>query len=429
MSDSHDHKHDDVKCTVETLSPVRLELQIELTAEEAAKTYEEMTIAYAAQAKLPGFRPGKAPVDIVLQKFGHEIEHEVIDRLVPEGLHRALEMKAIRAVGVPSVEDVSYRVGEPLRFKAVVETWPEFELPAYKKLKLKKRDESVSESDIDRTIDDLRKKQAESLPVQDRAVNDGDFVTGRIQGRDLKTKRLMPTEKIVLVAGQPGNAPALNDNLPGLRAGEEKTFEYSYPADFMNKKFAGKTMAYTLNLESVRETVLPEVNEEFAKRLGEESLASVREKVRAELESLKRQTARRETSQEAIQAVIDKAEIILPESVVQEEMEIVLKNIASQLSGRTVTRDEAEVIRARARQQAEQNLKEHLVIRKVAQAEGIAVTDEDVDAEIKTIAESNHLPLARVMETFQEEGRRDGLKSTLLARRTVDFLVSQAIME
>ena len=418
-----------MKCTVETLSPVRRELAIEMSAEEAAETYEEMTAVYASRAKLPGFRPGKAPVDIVLQKFGHDIEHEVIDHLVPEGLHRALEQNAIRAVGIPSVRDVSYQAGEPLRFTAVVETWPEFELPVYKKLKLKKRDESVSEEDLDRTIEDLRRKQAEYLPVENRAVQNGDYVSGRIQGRDLKSKRLMPSEKVVLMAGHPNNDPALNANLPGLRPGEEKAFEYEYPADFPNKKFAGKTIAYTLKVESVREMVLPEVNEEFAKRLGEETLTAVRDKVRAELLSMKRQAVRRETSQEAIQAVIDKSEITLPESVVEEEMEVVLKNIASQLPRRNVTREEAEAIRAQARQQAEQNLKEHLIIRKIAQAEGFTVNEEDVDAEIKTIAESNGLPLARVMDTFQEEGRRDGLKSTLLARRTVDFLVTQSIME
>jgi trigger factor len=429
MSDSHDHKHENVKCTVETLSPVRRELAIELSAEEAAETYEEMTAAYASRAKLPGFRPGKAPVDIVLQKFGHDIEHEVIDHLVPEGLHRALEQNAIHAVGVPSVRDVSFRAGEPLRFTAVVETWPEFELPDYKKLKLKKRDESVSEEDLDRTIEDLRRKQAEYLPVENRAVQNGDYVSGRIQGRDLKSKRLMPSEKVVLMAGHPNNDPALNANLPGLQTGEEKAFEYEYPVDFPNKKFAGKTIAYTLKVESVREMVLPEVNEEFAKRLGEDTLTAVRDKVRAELLSMKRQAVRRETSQEAIQAVIDKSEIILPESVVEEEMEVVLKNIASQLPRRGVTREEAEAIRAQARQQAEQNLKEHLIIRKIAQAEGFTVNEEDVDAEIKTIAESNGLPLARVTDTFQEEGRRDGLKSTLLARRTVDFLITQSIME
>ena len=130
---------DDLKCTVETLGPVSRELDVEVSAAEAANTYEEMTASFASRAKLPGFRPGKAPLDVVLQKFGHDIEHEVIDHLIPETLHRALERHGIRAVGVPSIRDVSYRAGETIRFKAVVETWPEFELPPYKKLKLKKK--------------------------------------------------------------------------------------------------------------------------------------------------------------------------------------------------------------------------------------------------------------------------------------------------
>ncbi|MBN1938034.1 MAG: trigger factor [Candidatus Aminicenantes bacterium] len=431
MSDSHDHghAHENVTCTVEAVSPVQRDLRVELSADEAAKAHVEITESYISRAKLPGFRPGKAPVDIVLQKFGHEIEHEVIDRLVPEALHRALEQHAIRAVGIPSVRDVSYKPGEALRFTAVVETWPEFDLPPYKKLKLKKREETVSEEDVDRTVEDLRRKQAEYLPVENRGIQDGDYVSGRIQGRDLKSKRLMPAEKIVVVAGHPSNDPALNANLAGLKPGEEKSFDYAYPADFPNKKFAGKTIAYALKVESLREMVLPEINEEFAKRLGEESMDAVRDKVRAELLSLKRQEVLRETSRDAIQSVIDQAHITLPESVVQEEMEVVLKNIASRIQRRGVTREEAEAIRNQSRVQAEQNIKEHLVIKKIAQAEGFIITEEDVDAEIKSIAESNGLPLARVMDTFREEGRRDGLKSTLLARRTVDYLVGQSIRE
>jgi len=425
MSDPQDN----LKCTVETLSPVSRELDVEVSAAEAARTHGETTASFASRAKLPGFRPGKAPLDVVLQKFGHDIEHEVIDHLIPETLHRALEIHGIRAVGVPSIRDVSYRAGEPIRFKAVVETWPEFDLPPYKELKLKKRDESVSEDEVTKTIDDLRLKHSEYLPVENRGIRAGDYVTAQVQGRDLKSKRLMPKEKIAVVAGHEHNDPAVEAHLPGLRAGEETSFEHAYPADFPQKKLAGKSIAFTMKVLSVRETVTPEVNDELAKRMGEESLAVLREKVRTELQALKRQNARREASREAIQAVIDKASIILPGSVVEEEMEVVLKNIASQLPRRDLPREAVESIRARAREQAEQNLKEHLVIRKIAQAEGFMVTEEDVDSEIKTIAEANNLPLARVMETFREEGRRDGLKGTLLSRRTVDFLIAQSIME
>lgn len=424
-----DDSQDNLKCTVQTVSPVRRELEIEVPAAETEKARAEVTAAFAAQAKLPGFRPGKAPLDVVLQKFGHDIEHEVIDRLVPDTLHRALKTNGIPAVGVPSVENVAYRPGEALKYKAVVETWPDFDLPSYKKLKLKKKDETVSDADVDKTIEDLRRKHAEYVPVENRPVQAGDYVTIQIQGRDLKTKRLMPSEKLSAIVGDERNDPALNVHLPGLRTGEEKDFEHAYPEDDPRKKIAGKTIAYNLKVLSVRETVVPEINEEFAKNMGEESLSTLREKVRIELQAMKSQAARRETSQEAIQAVIDKAELPLPESVVEEEMGIVLKNIASQMPRRGLTREAVESIRSHARKQAEQNLKEHLIIKKIAAAEGFIVTEEDVDAEIKAIAEANGLPLARVIENFQEEGRRDGLKSSLLARRTVDFLVAESIME
>jgi trigger factor len=422
--------HDDLKSTVKILSPVRRELEIELSAAEAAKTYDEMVQEFSGRAKLPGFRPGKAPVAVVLQKFGHDIEHEVIDHLIPEVLHRALQLNGIPAVGVPSVENVSFEAGAPLKFKAVVETWPEFELPAYLGLKLKKRDSTVGEEEIDKTIEELRRKHAEYLPVENRGIQNGDYVAALVQGRDLKTKRLMPAEKAIVQVGHERNDPALNTHLIGLRTAQEKAFEYAYAPDFQNRKFAGKTIAYSLKVQTIKEMVFPEVNDELAKHLGEfETLDALKAKIREELTASKAQYSRRETSQEAIQAVIGQAKIELPETVVEEEMEAVLKNIASQLPRQGLSREAAETIRARAREQAEQNLKEHLVIRKIAQAEGFEVTETDIDDEIKVIASSNGLPLARVIDTFQEEGRRDGLKSTLLARRTVDFLVSRAIME
>jgi trigger factor len=422
--------HEDLKSTVKNLSSVRRELEIELSAAEAAKTYDEMVQEFSGRAKLPGFRPGKAPVAVVLKKFGHDIEHEVVDHLIPEVLHRALQLNGIRAVGVPSVENVSFEAGAPLKFKAVVETWPEFELPAYLGLKLKKRDPVVGEDEIDKTIEDLRRKQAEYIPVEGRGIQNGDYVVALVQGRDLKTKRLLPAEKAVVLVGHERNDPALNEHLLGLRAAEEKAFEYAYPPDFANKKFAGKTIAYTMKVQTVKEMIFPEVNDELAKHLGEfETLDALRAKIREELTVTKAQYVRRETSQEAVQTVIGQAKIELPETVVEEEMESVLKNIASQLPRQGISREAAETIRARAREQAEQNLKEHLVIRKIAQAEGFDVTEPDIDEEIKSIAAATGLPLARVMDTFQEEGRREGLKSTLLARRTVDFLISRAIME
>jgi len=422
--------HDEMKSTVKTISPVRREIDIELSAAAAAEVNERVVGEFTAKAKLPGFRPGKAPVAVILQKFGHDIDHEVIDRLLPEALHHALEDNGIRTVGVPSVEDVSYQAGGPLRFKAVVETWPEFDLPPYKKLILKKREAVVTDEDVDQTIKDLRRKHAEYRPVDDRGVKDGYYVAVEIQGRDTQTRRLMPSERVVVLAGNEKNDPAINENISGLRANEEKSFTHVYPADFQRKKFAGKTIEYTLKIQSVKEMVFPEVNDEFAKQIGEfENAEALRAKIREELTTVKAKEAKRETSKDAVQAVLAQATIELPETVVQEEMEAVLKNIASQLPRQGITREAAEAIRLRAREQAELNLREHLVIRKIAQAEGFTVTEDDVDAEIRSIAAANGIPPARALENFKDEEGRESLKGTMLARRTVDFLVAQAIIK
>ena len=421
---------DRLKSTVKDLSATRKQIEAELTAAEAAKEYETVLDAVAERAKLRGFRQGHAPRELVKQMFGHEVEHDVIDRLVPRVLDEILESDRLHAVGVPSVKNVHFEEGGPLTFTAVIETWPDFELPVYKRLKLRKREILVAPEDIDRSIEELRRKNADFVPVEGRGVADGDYVTVELQGRDLKTKRLMPAERVVVLAGREGNDPAVDQNILGLNVQEEKTYTATFSADHGNRKHAGKTVEYRLKVLSIKEMKYPEVNDDFAKHLGElENLAGLKDKIRQELDAGRARSARRETSEEAVQAVIDQAAIEVPASVLEEETESVLKNYASQLGPRGLNREAAEALHAQARAQAERNLKRHLVIQRIAQVENLTVSEEEIDREIESVALANNVPLARVMESFREEGRRDGLKATLQSRKVVDFLVGQAIIE
>jgi trigger factor len=422
--------NDRLKHSLKDLSATRKEIEVELSAAEAAKEYETVLDTYAERAKLRGFRQGHAPRDMVKQMFGHEIEHDVIDSLVPRTMEELLGSIRLQAIGVPAIEQVHFEEGGPLTFKAVVETWPDFDLPDYKKLKLRKKSTAVTPEDIDLSLEELRRKNADFVPVEGRGAASGDYVTIEIQGRDLKTKRLLPAERVVVLVGREGNDPAVDENVLGLKAQEEKTFSVSYPADHRNRKLAGKTVENRLKVLTIKEMKYPELNDEFAKHLGEfETLAGLKEKILQELEANRARTARRETSEEAVQAVIDRAAIEVPAGVLEEETAAVLKNYASQIGSRGLTREAVDTLRVQARAQAERNLKQHLIIRRIAQAEGLSIADEDIDREIEAVALANNIPLARAKETFGEEERRDDLRASLLSRKVVDFLVGQAIME
>ena len=426
MSDQPEH----VQSSVKDLGPTRKEIEAEVAAPEVGREYDRILEDYARRSRLKGFREGKAPKDVVKRMFGAEIQHSVIDALIPRVLGDLLEAKDIHSVGVPVVENVAYDEGGPLKFKAVVETWPDFELPAYKGVPVKKVEATVADDDIARALDELREKAVEYIPVEGRGVAAGDYAVVEIQGRDVKTKRLMPVEKVVILAGHEGNDPAINANLAGLAPGEERTFRHAYPADHKAKKLAGKEIEYRLKADSIKEKKLPEANDDFAKTLGEfDTLDAVRAKIREEIRASREQAARRETADAVLRTVVDRAAFELPKSVVDEEAEAVLKSMLQSAQGRPVAPEVLESLRGAARTQAEINLKRHLLLRRIAEVEGIRVTDEDVDREIQSLAKANGIPPAKVRESLSRDDRLDELKSSLLVRRTVDFLVGQAIIK
>ena len=419
-----------IKSTVKDLSSSRKEIEAELRAEEADQELQRIVDRYAGRVKLKGFRQGKAPKEMVKQMFGPDIQQSLFDSLVPKVLDEVLTTHAIRPVGVPVVNDLSYEEGRPLRLKAVVEVWPDFPLPAYTKIRVAKKDIAVSDRDIDQTLEELREKSAEYVPVEGRGVVIEDYVVIDLQGKDRKTKRLMPAEKVVVLAGHEGNEKIINDELLGMSIREEKRFTYAYPADHKNKKLAGKDIEYLIRVVSIKEKQVPGLNDEFAKHLGEyDSLTDLKGKIKSELQAARERAAKSEQTEEVLKAILEKVEIELPPSLVEEETQSILKRILSSAPQQNPAKETVDALRVSAGRQAEQNLKRHLVLKKIAEAEGLKVGEEEVDSEIQALAKANNIPPARVMESFNQEGRRESLKNSLLLKKTVDFLAGQAIID
>ncbi len=419
-----------IKSTVKELSASRKEIEAEMFPEEADQELQRIIDRYAGRVKLKGFRQGKAPRDMVKQMFAADIRQSLFDALVPKILDEALSAHAIRPVGIPVVKDLSYDEGRPLRLNAVVETWPNFSLPSYKKIRIAKRNSVVTDQDIDKTLEELRQKSAEYIPVEGRGIVNGDYVVIELQGKDKTTKRLMPAEKVAVLAGHEQNEKIINDELLGMGLREEKRFSYSYPADHKNKKLAGKNIEYLIRVVSIKEQQIPGLDDEFAKHLGEyDSLADLKEKIRTELLAARKRSAQNEQSEDILKAIVEKAEIELPPSVVNEETQSILKKLLSSTPPQNLTPETGEALRASAGRQAEENLKRHLILKKIAETEGLTVGKEEVDEEIKALAKANNVPLARAVETFNQEGRRESLQNSLLLKKTVDFLVGQAIID
>jgi trigger factor len=411
------------------ISPSRKEIELEIPPDEVRKEYEKILGEYAGKVKLSGFRKGHAPRDMVRSLFEHDIKHDVYDSLIPRVLEEELRGLRLNPVNVPVLRDLKHEEGQPLRCTAAFEVLPEFELPDYRTIQVCGQTSEVGEEDVDKVLEDIRARAAEYVPVEGRGVGDGDYAVVEMQGRDRRTNRFLPVEKAVVLAGHAENEPALNEKIKGMKAGEEGAFEVLYPKDHPNRRVAGKDIAYNLKVREVKEKKVPELNDEFARTVGTlEGLKDLREKVRKELVEAREKAGRNETASAVLAEVAKRVSLELPESVVEQESLAVLKRFLSASRDRRIAPEALEGLKAQSRRQAEDHLKNHLILEKIAKKEGFGVTEEEIQAEIRDLAQANHVSEPYLADMLKREERREELVETLLFRKTVDFLVKTAII-
>jgi len=412
------------------LGPSRKEIELEIPDEEFRQEYEKILGEYVAKAKLDGFRKGHAPRERVKALFDHEIEHDVYDSLIPRVLEEELRGLRLNPVSVPVLKDLKHEPGQPLRCTAAFEVLPQFELPDYRAIRIKKRSTELAKEDVDKAMEEIRGRAAEYVPVAGRGVADGDYAVVEMQGRDQKTKRLLPVEKAVVLAGHADNEPALNEKIMGMTPGEERSFEVAYPKEHPNRRVAGKEIVYGLKVRELKEKKLPALDDEFAKSLGvPDGLLALVAKVRQELQEGKERAARNETASDVLAAVADKVALELPESVVEEETLAVLRRLLQAYGDRRIAPEALEALKTEARRQAVDHLRNHLILEKIAQKEGLAVGEEEIQEEIRNLAKANNIPEATLADMMRrDEHRREELAESLLFRKTVDFLVKTAII-
>ncbi|MGZ5554867.1 MAG: trigger factor [Candidatus Aminicenantales bacterium] len=412
------------------LSPSRKEIELEIPDAEFHEEYEKILGEYVAKAKLDGFRIGHAPRERVKALFDHDITHDVYDALIPRVLEEELRALRLNPINVPELKDLKHEEGQALRATAAFEVMPGFELPDYRAVRVKKKPVEVSEEDLAKALEDIRARAAEYVPVEGRGVADGDYAVVEMQGRDARTKRLLPVEKAVVLAGHAENEPAMNEKITGMTPGEERPFEVVYPKEHANKRVAGKDIVYGLKVCEIKEKKLPPLDDEFAKSLGaSEGLTALKGKVRQELLAARERASQNEAASEVLKAITDKAALELPESAIEQESLAILRRLLSAYRDRGIAPEALEILKGEARRQAVEHLKNHLVLEKIAQKEGFQVTEEEVQAEIHNLARANNIQEAALADMIRrDEHRREEMVESLLFRKTVDFLMKMAII-
>lgn len=428
----------ELKIEMEDLSSVRKRLTVEIPEEETRKVYEEVSKKFASMARIPGFRPGKAPMGLIRNRFRNEIREEMIQDLLPRSYEEALKARDLKPLALPQIEKVNFEVGRPLNFQAVLEIEPQFDLGEYRGLRLEKKLGPVTDADVDAVLERLRDEAAKYVPVE-RAARSGDQLSLEIDGVTIDAASGEPSpekplheENVSLTLGAEDTLPEFSEGLAGAAAGDTREITVTYPEDFARREMAGKSLRYRAQVKMVREKVLAELDDEFAKDLGQdvESLEALRQRIRRELEANREHEVSNSLEEQAITQLLERHRFDVPEVLVEDRQQRRLQEFAYGLARRGVNLSRGMVnwkkLKDDMREPSDRDVRAALVLDRIAVAEKLAVTDDEVDDELEKIAQAQGTPVEKVALEFEKENRMEELKGRLQRRKTLRWVLDQA---
>lgn len=412
------------------VSETQKTLTIEIPSEVVDAEIDRVAKSYSRQARIAGFRPGKVPATVVKQRFRDQILHDVMHGLIPRAVEEALNERGIEPVDTPSIKEVALREGQPLRFTADIETVPAFDPGDLSAIEVRRPPTAVADDAVDRAVERLRERAARYEPVEGRPVVDGDTVVVDIERRDANGQ-VDRHEGVTIGLGSPANPPGFDAELVGLSAGDRKTFTIRFPADYAVRQLAETDVTYTVAVKEVRRKVVPELDDEFAKDLGEfDSLAALRERVRRKLEEEAEEHAARRVRADVLKQLAARVPFPLPPSLVEREIDRRLEEFARQLVAQHVDPRQAGIdwaeFREAQREAARAAVAGALALDELARREQITVAAEDVDKEIERIAARAGRTPAAVRAQLEKEGGVARLVVGLRRERAIDLAVSRA---
>lgn len=428
-----------VNVTVEHLGPckklVRFEEEAKVVDEAldlAAKTIQKK-VAFA------GFRPGKAPMNIVQKQFGKEIEEEAKRSLIQNCLRTGVKEQNLKVVGRAEVEEIQFERGKTLQFAATLETAPEFELPEYRGLPAAREKREVTEADVAEALEELRKQRSTHLKV-DRPLQDGDFVVvnyrGTCEGKPITelapvAKGLTEKQKFMIEVHKDSYLPGFTDQLLGASAGEKRSVTVQFPPDFVTPQLAGKEGVYEVEVVEVQERVMPALDDALAQLYGAQDLERLRQGVRADLQNELNSKQRRSVRSQVVKSLLNKIQFEVPDSFVEQETRNVVYDIVSENQRRGVSRElieqEKEGIYSAANQTAKERVKAAYVFSRIAEKEGIRVSPPELQTRLIQIAAARKMPADKLIKDLESKGYGlEGVEEQILHEKVIDFLFEHA---
>jgi len=409
------------------------ELIIEVPQDAVAKESEHVTSQYARVARIPGFRPGKAPRALVGKRYREEIRGEIVQTLIPRYFEDRLREEKLHLAGEPHFEDLKFEEGQPIRAKATFEVYPEFELKDYKGLEVEMPPATVSDADVDQAIDRLRERNATFEVIEDRPAAEGDYVLVNYRGQNVRNAEAEPIEakEGLIQLGGERTVPGFTENLTGARAGDIREFDVQYKEDFPRKSLAGQAVRYRVEVQGIKKKAIPPADDEFAKSVSEfPTLGELRDKVRADLESQKQMSAENAAKQALMEKLTANYSFPVPDALVDDRLQRRLERFAHGLAAQGIDPETAQIdwraLRGEMRADAEKDVREALVLEAVARAEDITVTPDELDETLREVAEGLRETPAALKTRLTRDGELTKLESSRRNLKALDFIYRNA---
>jgi trigger factor len=418
---------------------VKREISVEIPAAEVTRETELQIQRYQKSARLPGFRAGHVPASIIKQRFGDGLKNDVIEALAPKHFRKEAEKQGLIPVSQPRITDLHMHDGEPLRFKATFEVLPEIQVEGYKDLRADKPEITVTDQEVEDALNNVREQRATYTTVEGRTLAEGDFAQASMDGKpkdgkDVAEASANPVhmDDVLIEIGGKNTVPEFTQHLTGASAGEERTFDVSYPEDVSDKRLAGKTFVYTVKVNGIKQKSLPELNDDFAKELGEfTSLDQVRKQIRENMEAEKKHNTEHAAKDKLVAELVKRNDFEVPESLIDRQIDLRLERGLRALAAQGMKMEDLKKmdlprLRAGQREQSVNDVKSSLLLERIADLEKIQVSDEEVNREVEALAKQSKQTSEAVHARLTQDGGLDRIRMRIRSEKTLDFLYHQS---
>lgn len=429
-----------MKTEVKEISPTQRELHIEVDAASLKDAYDKISRRYAKGASVPGFRKGYAPLDVIRIRYKEEIKQEVLQLLIPDKVTAAINEHGLQPLAEPhlhldDIENAKVNGSQSIKVHAHIEVMPELPEPKYKGIELVRRVKPVDDAEVESLIEERLQGEAALIPVEGRPSKKGDTVVVDLEGKfdDDPDGDPITASDLEITLGAENIDPSFTENLEGVNEDDEKEFSVSYAEDFSSNELAGRTVHYKASVKSVGVMEKPEPNDEWAQSLDEgyESLADLRKKLRADLETYAKSQADARIRNEAVEKLIADNAFEVPNALIENQARNLLNNFAQDLQRQgvdlnNVQNDFIQMAFTQMRSQAERDVRGAMLLEKVAEAEKVVVEKEEIENEIAQMAEYYRVTPDEIRESLEKQGGSGTIENNLRTRRSIEALIENA---